>query len=184
VTITFFDILILLALFGGAVVGFYRGFRRQAAVTLMLYVSIVVAALFHPNVSYVLVRLTGQMSYATDVLAFFLLMGLVLGIFFVMLNELTDRDGRDRRPIWHNIVGMVFGFLNAAILCSITLIVLRSAANGEPWIAYAGIQAFLRRQMTRSWMVYVFSPFRRLLLTAVEPWLFGSRLPPLLRNAL
>jgi uncharacterized membrane protein required for colicin V production len=184
VTITFFDILILFALLGGAAMGFYRGFLRQAATTLILYISIVVASLFHRSVSRTLVRLTGQLPHATDVLGFFLLMGLMLGLLFLARRELMSNVNTDRKAIWHNIVGMLFGFLNAAIICAVALVVLRSIVGGDPWLAYRGIQTFLRKQVARSWMVYVFTPFTQLLLTLIEPWLFGNRLPPLLRNAL
>lgn len=183
-TITFFDILILIALLGGAVLGFYRGFLRQAASTLVLYISLVVASIFYPSVSRTLVRLTGQLPQATDVLAFFLLMGLVLGLLLLAIRDLMHGTNPDRMGIWHNIVGMVFGALNAAIVCAVVLIVLRSVSSGEPWPAYGGVQTLLQRQTTRSWMAYVFRPFTRLILALVEPWLFGGRLPPLLRNAL
>jgi membrane protein required for colicin V production len=184
VTITFFDILILLALLSGAVLGFYRGFLRQAAATLILYISIVVAALFYRSVSRTLVRLTGQLPHATDVLGFFLIMALMLALLFLIRRELMSGINTDRMAIWQNLVGMIFGFLNAAIVCAVVLIVLRSVTSGDPWAAYAGLQTFVRRQTSRSWMVYVFTPFTRLLLTLIEPWLFGNRLPPLLRNAL
>jgi membrane protein required for colicin V production len=184
VTITFFDILILFALLGGALVGFYRGFLRQATSTLLLYISIVISTIFYRSVSRTLVRLTGQLPHTTDVLGFFLVMAVVLVVLFLVRRELMSNVDADRRPIWHNIVGMVFGFLNAAIICAITIIVLRSIANGASWPAYQGFQNFLRKQTATSWMVYVFTPFTRLLLTLIEPWLFGNRLPPLLRNAL
>ena len=184
VTITFFDILILFALLGGAAVGFYRGFLRQAATTLILYISIVLAALSYRSVSRTLVRLTGQLPNATDVLGFFIVMILAGILLFLMLRELMGNLNTDRQGIWHNIVGMIFGFLNAAIICAVVLIVLRSVSSGETWAAYAGVQTLLRRQTTGSWMAYAFTPFTRLLLRAIEPWLFGNRLPPLLRNAL
>ena len=186
-TITFFDILILFALMGGAAMGFYQGLIRQAAATLILYISIVVSALFYRNLSRFLVRVTGQLPRTTDVLGFFLIMAVMLVLLLLARHELlssTRADDRRRQPIWHNIAGMLFGFLNAAILSSIAVIVLRSAVGGEPWAAYAGVQTMLRKGLDRSWMVYAFRPFTRLLLTLIEPWLFGNQLPPLLRNAL
>ena len=183
-TITFFDILVLFALLGGAAIGFFRGFLRQAASTLILYISMVVASLFYPSISRTLVRLTGQLPYATDVLGFFLLMGLMMTLLFLARGELMSNINTDRQGIGHNLAGMVFGFLNAAIVCAVGLIVLRSVVNGDPWPAYRGLQTFIRKQTSSSWMVYVFTPFTRLLLALIEPWLFGNRLPPLLRNAL
>ena len=183
-TITFFDILILMALLGGAVLGFFRGFLRQASATLILYISIVVASLFYRSVSRTLVRLTGQLPQATDVLGFFLLLALVMVLLFLALRDLMRGANTDRMAIWQNIVGMVFGVLNAAIVCAVVLVVLRSTSSGDPWAAYGGVQTFFRNQISRSWMAYALTPFTRLLVSLIEPWLFGGRLPPLLRNAL
>ena len=186
-TITFLDILILFGLMGGAAMGFFQGLIRQAAATLILYISIVVSALFYRNLSRFLVRVTGQLPRTTDVLGFFLIMAVMLVLLLLARHELlssTRADDRRRQPIWQNIAGMLFGFLNAAILCSIAVIVLRSVVGGEPWAAYAGMQTMLRKGLDRSWMVYAFRPFTQLLLTLIEPWLFGNQLPPLLRNAL
>ena len=183
-TITFFDILILFALLGGAALGFFRGFLRQAAATLILYISIVVASLFYRSVSRTLVRLTGQLPQATDVLGFFLLLILTMVLLFLARRDLIRDANTDRMPIWQNILGMVFGVLNAALVCAVVLIVLRSVSSGDPWPAYGGLQTFLRRQTTRSFLAYVFRPFTWLILTLIEPWLFGGQLPPLLRNAL
>ena len=183
-TITFFDILLLLGLLGGAMLGFYRGFLRQAAATVILYLSIVVAALFYRNVSRVLVRWTGQLPQATDVLGFFLLLGLTLGLLFVIRYELMGNVDTAKQKIWSNIAGMLFGFLNAAIICAVVVMIIRSVSNGDPWPAYGGMQRYLRRQTSSSWMAYTFTPFSRLLLALIEPLLFGNRLPPLLRNAL
>ena len=59
-TITFFDVLILFALLGGAAMGFFRGFVRQAAATLIIYISVVVASIGYSGVSRTLSRMTGQ----------------------------------------------------------------------------------------------------------------------------
>jgi membrane protein required for colicin V production len=184
VTFTFFDFLILLALLGGAAFGFYRGFVRQAAATLIIYVGVVVASLFYRSVGRTLARLTGQSSTATDVLAFFLLLSFVMVLLFLARRDLMRDVNDSRMAIWQNIVGMVFGMLNAAILSAVAIIVLRSVTAGDPWPAYGGLQTMLRKGLGRSWLAYLFTPFSRLIILLVEPWLFGGQLPPLLRNAL
>jgi uncharacterized membrane protein required for colicin V production len=184
VTVTLFDILIVLALFGGAVLGFYRGVFRQAAMTLILYVSTVVAAISYRSVSRTLVRVTGQTAAATDVLAFFVVMLVMILLLLLISRDLLSNIETQRFGIWVNIAGMVFGFLNSALLVAVVLIVLRSAVSGDEWIGYAGVQAFVSRQLTRSWLVYMFGPFLELLLNLIEPWLFGYPMPPLLLRAL
>jgi uncharacterized membrane protein required for colicin V production len=184
VTITFFDVLIVLGLLGGAVLGFYRGVFRQAAMTLILYISTVVAALSYRSVSRTLIRITGQRPAATDVLGFFLVMAVMMLLLWLISRDLISNIEARRFGIWVNIAGMVFGFLNAAIVAAVVLIVLRSATAGEEWLGYQGVQAFTQRQLNRSWMVYMFRPFLQLILRLVEPWLFGHPMPPLLTNAL
>jgi uncharacterized membrane protein required for colicin V production len=183
VYITLFDILILLAFLGGAVLGFYRGFFRQAAATLVIYLSLVVATLSYRGLGRMLMGLTGQSLGATDVLAFALVMAIMLVLLTLISRDLLGHIEVERMGIWVSISGMVFGVLNATIICAVALIVLRSATGGAEWPGYAGFQVFLRRQATRSWMAYVLRPFMQLLLAVVEPWLFGHDLPPLLMNA-
>jgi uncharacterized membrane protein required for colicin V production len=183
VGITFFDILILLALFGGAVLGFYRGLFRQAAMTLIIYISTVIAALSYRSLGRTLGQITGQTSGATDVLAFLLVMGIMVLLLALISRDLLGHIDVDRMGIWVNIGGMIFGFVNAAIVVAVLLIVIRSATSGGEWVGYSNVQAFLRRQVTRSWMAYALGPFMRLMLALIQPWLFGHSLPPLLSDA-
>jgi membrane protein required for colicin V production len=183
VYITLFDILILLALLGGAALGFYRGFFRQASATLVIYLSLVVATLSYRGMSRALMGMTGQSLGATDVLAFALVMIIMLVLLTLISRDLLGHIQAERMGMWVSISGMAFGMLNAAIICAVALIVIRSATSGPDWPGYAGLQIFLRRQATRSWLAYVLSPFMRLMLAIVRPWLFGHDLPPLLQNA-
>lgn len=181
--ITLFDILILIALLIGAALGFFRGFFRQATATLAIYLSLVVTTLSYRGLSRLLMGLTQQPSRSTDVLAFFLVLIIMLVLLLLIGQDLLSHVDIKRMGIWVNISGMVFGVLNAAIVCAVVLIVVRSTTNGVEWPGYAGLQAFLRRQVMRSWMAYILRPFMHMLLAVVKPWLFGHNLPPLLLNA-
>ena len=164
--------------------GFYRGLLRQAAATLILYISLVVASLFYVDLSRVLARWTGQPHQATDLLSFFLFLIVIMVVLFIGRRDLIRNVNLDRTRIWQNILGMVFGVLNASIVCAVVLIVLRSTTGGEEWYAYQAVQQGLRRMLSRSFMAYIFRPFTYLILNLIQPWLFGGQLPPLLRNAL
>ena len=48
-------------------------------------------------------------------------MGLSLGALFLARRELMGRADDDRVRIWHNLVGMVFGFFNSASRCASVL---------------------------------------------------------------
>lgn len=181
--ITLFDILILLALFAGAALGFFRGFFRQAAATLVIYLSVVMATLAYRSLSRLLVAWTAQSSRATDVLAFFLVLAIMLILLTLISRDLLAHIDIERMGLSVNLGGMLLGVLNATIICAVALIVIRSSIGGADWPGYAGLQAFLQRQVNRSWMAYVLRPFMRLLLTVIQPWLFGHSLPPLLLNA-
>ncbi len=182
VRITFFDILFLLFLLGGAAWGFYRGIFRQAANTLVIYISTIVSTLTYRSFSRLLGS-TGQSASATDVLAFIILMAVTNLLFSLIANDLLKDVHTERMPIWVNLTGMLFGFLNTAIWCAVILIILRSATGGERWAGYEGIQQFIRSQTRGSWMAYGFRPVRYCLLGIIRPWLFGRSLPPLLLKA-
>ena len=72
--VTFFDILFMLSLVGGAAWGFYRGMFRQAATTVVIYVSTIVSTVSYRGLSRMLGSSTGQSATATDMLSFIILM--------------------------------------------------------------------------------------------------------------
>lgn len=182
--ITFFDVLFLLGMVGGAALGFYRGIVRSALGTLVIYIATVISTIGYRSLSRMLVGATGQGGQAADALAFIVL-AVVLTILFTLIGrDLIAHIDTNRMGVWSNIGGMFFGFINAAVWCAVLLIIIRSATGGAEWIGYyGGIQRFFVSQTQNSWMAYVFRPFMRFLLAIIKPWLFGHDLPPLLVNA-
>ena len=175
--ITFFDVLILLAMFGGALWGFYRGFFRQALSTLVIYVSIVLSTLGYRSVSRMISK---QPTSGTDMLSFVLLMVIVSSLLLLMTKDLVGDIDINRMKVWVNVGGMIFGFINTTIWCAVLLIIIRSATGGAPWIGYQGLQDFFQNQTSNSWMARAFGPVMRFLVALIRPWLFGHDLPPLL----
>jgi uncharacterized membrane protein required for colicin V production len=182
--ITFFDVLFLLGMIGGAAMGFYRGLFRSAIGTIVIYVSTVVSTIGYRSLGRLFSGATGQGASASDVLAFVILMAVLNILLRLMTKELTAGIDHERMGIWVNLSGMVFGFVNAAVWCAVLLMIMRSATGGDPWLGYQGVQKFFQEQTHNSWMAYVFRPFMRFLLAIIKPWLFGHELPPLLVNAL
>jgi uncharacterized membrane protein required for colicin V production len=182
--VTFFDVLFLLGMVGGAAWGFYRGLFRSALGTVVIYISMVVSSLGYRSLSRMLSRATEQPAAATDVLAFAILMVVLVILLLLMGRDLMESIDSERMGVWLNITGMVFGFVNAAIICGIVLIVIRYATNGDEWIGYQGVQTFFQNQTRNSWLAFVFRPFLRFLIGVIRPWLFGHDLPPLLVNAI
>jgi uncharacterized membrane protein required for colicin V production len=183
-TVTFFDILILIVVVGGAAWGFYRGVFRQAIGTLAIYISTVVSTVGYRGLSNLISGANKPATPATDTLAFIIMMAVTNLLLALMGNDLVKDIDIRRMGIWVQIGGMAFGFINTAIWCAVLLIILRSATSGEPWIAYQSIQTFFLEQTQNSWMAYVFRPFMRLIAAIVRPWLFGRSLPPLLMSAM
>jgi uncharacterized membrane protein required for colicin V production len=179
--ITIFDIVFLIALIAGAAWGFYRGVFRQARSTLVIYVALVIATVGFRGLSRMLGD-TGEGASATHMLSFIILLSVTALLLTLLTNEMVNELNTDR--IWVMFGGMLFGFVNMAIICATLLIVLRSATGGSPWIGYEGIQQFIQQQTRGSWMAYLFRPFMRFLLTILQPWLFGRTLPSLLWEAL
>lgn len=182
--VTFFDVLFLLGMIGGAALGFYRGLFRSAVGTLVIYASTVVSTVSYRGLSRMITGATGQASAAADVAAFIGLLGILVILFTLIGRDLIASIDSERMGIWVNIGGMLFGFVNAAVVCAVVLIVIRSAVGGPEWFGYKGVQSFFRSQTYDSWMAFVFRPFMRFLLAIIRPWLFGHDLPPLLVNAL
>ena len=112
--ITFFDILILIVLLGGAAWGFHRGIIRQAASTLVLYISTVISAKAYRGLSRLL-SVTGQSTAATDMLSFIILMVVMNVLFSLIFNDLLSHMDSRRMPIWMNVGGMLFGFRSRSL---------------------------------------------------------------------
>jgi uncharacterized membrane protein required for colicin V production len=182
--VTFFDVLFMLGLVGGAAWGFYRGTFRQAATTVVIYVSTIVSTVSYRGLSRMLGSSTEQSATATDMLSFIILMVVTNVLLALITNDLLSHIEIDRMRIWVNFGGMIFGFINAAIWCSMILMILRSATSGEEWFGYEGVQQFFINQTRGSWMAFIFRPFMRFLLTIIRPFMFGRDLPPLLLYAL
>ena len=181
--ITFFDVLFLFLLLGGAALGFYRGVFRQAATTVVIYVSTVVSTLTYRGLARLLTN-SGPPNAATNMLSFILVMGMLILLFLLMINDLIGHIDISRMRIWVNFGGMLFGFVNTALICAVLLMIIRSATGGDEWVGYEPVRQFFRNQTRGSWMAYLFRPFMSFVLTIVKPWLFGNELPPLLINSL
>lgn len=182
-TITLFDILILITLVGGAAWGFYRGVFRQVISMLAIYVSTVVSTLAYRGLSSLISGAEGP-TPASDILAFVIMMATLNLLLALIGNDLVKEIETRRMGIWVHIGGMILGFFNTAIWCAVLLIIIRSATGGEPWIAYPGVQDFFQGQTRNSWMAYTFRPFMRFIVAIIEPWLFGRSLPPLFTSAI
>lgn len=181
--VTLFDVLILLALIGGAAWGFYRGIFRQAATTLVIYISTVVSTLTYRGLSKLISGASNPSSATTDMLAFVIVMVVLNIAFAVFVNDILKDFEPKKLGMWVNLGGILFGVLNAIIWCAVLLIIVRYAIGGGPWIGYEGLQQSLRRQLDLSFMATIFRPFMQIVVAAIRPWMFGRTLPPLLMTA-
>ena len=179
--VTLFDVLILLAVFGGGFYGFSRGFFSQAVGTISIYISTVISTLSYRGLSRLLSGSTGQPSLSTDMLAFILLMVVIYTMFVLLGRELTMEIDIETMGIWVNLGGMIFGLINTVLLCALLLIIIRSG-TADKWYGYDNFRLFLYRQTYGSWMAFTFQPAMRLLLITVKPWMFGGELPRLLKT--
>ncbi len=181
-SVTLFDILMMGGLVAGAAWGFGRGLFRQAAGVLVIYLATIISTLAYRGLGNLIGR--GNPSPPIYLLAFLILMVVMNLLLSLIFNDLLKTLDERRFGTWANIGGMIFGFINAGIWCTVLMIITRAACGGDPWVGYQGFQQFLQRQTYGSVMSFVLSPFMRLLLLLVQPWLFGHSLPPLLLYAL
>jgi len=181
--VTLFDILIILFLLAGAAWGFYRGLFRQAATTLVIYISTVASTLSYRGLSRLISGRNVPASATTDMLAFVIVMAVFNIALAVLINDLLKDLEPRKLGMWVHLSGIVFGVLNAIIWCAVLLIIVRYAIGGGPWIGYEKLQSSLSRQLNASFMVTIFRPLMQIVIAAIRPWMFGHSLPPLLLNA-
>lgn len=181
--VTLFDVLILLALIGGAAWGFYHGIFRQAATTLVIYISTVVSTLTYRGLSRLISGASSPASATTDMLAFVIVMAILNISLAIFVNDILKDFEPKKLGMWVNLGGIVFGMLNAIIWCAVLLIFVRYSVGGGPWIGYEALQQSLSRQLDFSFMATIFRPIMQIIIAAIRPWMFGRTLPPLLLTA-
>jgi len=175
-----FDVLISLALIGGVVYGFVRGFVRMVLSLLVLYVCTVLAMAFYPwlgaRVSYLS---NGQMPQTVNEAVAFLL---ILVPSAAIINFALSRAFRDTqlpgiRQV-DQLGGLVIGFVLVAVWIGLVLLAIAFVFN-TPGFGSDSFRGNVLAYLQSSRLVPIFGNVLPIAFATLKPWMPRGQLPDL-----
>ena len=124
----FFDVLIVMALIGGAAWGFIKGVIHQAIGLGMIYVSILAATLSYSIIAPILRKLVKLEAKTAAAVAFLLLLIIVLNLLGIALRRVRKAEFKMLRLV-NQLGGMTFGFITTCIWIALIVAMLHYATS-------------------------------------------------------
>jgi uncharacterized membrane protein required for colicin V production len=165
-----FDFLILLALLGGAALGFVRGLVRMALSLLVLYVAAVVAMTAHVTAGRWIGYITSLPKTISQGLGFLLLLAVTaIALNFVLRKTYRDTELPGIRQI-DQLGGMIIGFFLATIWIGFSILVI-AFILGTPFNEDSALRLNLIGFFQSSNLIPVFYKFLPIALATLKPWM-------------
>jgi uncharacterized membrane protein required for colicin V production len=165
-----FDFLIVLALLGGAALGFIRGLVRMALSLLVLYVAAVVAMAAHVWLGRWVGYITSLPKTVSQGIGFLLL----LAVTAIVLNFILRKTYRETelpgiRQI-DQLGGMIIGFFLATLWIGFSILAI-AFIMGTPVDEPSGLRLNLVGYFQSSNLIPVFYAFLPIALATLKPWM-------------
>jgi uncharacterized membrane protein required for colicin V production len=165
------DVLIIIVLAIGTVVGFFKRLLRKAMNIAALYIATLLAMQFYFPLGKWMSELTSTSLKTTRALSF----SLILVITDILLNFLARCAYKDTRLPFLGYLdqmgGLLIGFASTCAWISLAIPLL----SGVPWLPF---KASLYEAIRSSALVSFFDNLLPLLLATLRPWLPGG-IPPI-----
>lgn len=165
-----FDFLIILALVGGAALGFVRGLVRMALSLLVLYVAAVVAVVGYEFAGRWISYITTLPTIVSQGLGFLFLLALTAIVLnFVLRKTYRDTELPGIRQI-DQLGGMIIGFFLATIWIGFSILAIAyilGAPTGEDSALRLNLVGFFQS----SNLIPVFYQFLPIALATLKPWM-------------
>ena len=176
----FFDVLIVLALIGGAAWGFIKGVIHQAFGLGMIYVSIVFATIFYSVIAPPLARLVKLEAKTAAAVSFLLLLVIALNLLALALRRPRKAEFKVLRLV-NQLGGMTFGFVITCVWVALIIAMLYYATStpidwqdpGKQQLATLNWESIRRTFATglhRSPLVNAFQTILPLIIGSVSPF--------------
>jgi uncharacterized membrane protein required for colicin V production len=166
------DFLVIIALCGGTLVGFFRGLIRSVVNLLVLYLVSVVAAFSYPAIGSWLIHVfpgTSQQLRNADAFLFVLLL-LYNTITLSLRPSLKDRFREPPFPgVFDKLGGLVVGFFLTSIWIGLALMLAQFLLS-VPWVNMEGIRVVLARLVATSATGGLFRGLLPYAVLALKPW--------------
>lgn len=179
-----YDLLLLLVLFGGLIAGFNLGLVRQALSIVGLIFGLVLASTYHGRLTTLVNRLLGESeSLSRDAMLFFVVFALVwvaviVGTYFSFrtaprfLPEAPDR-----------LIGMLLGLVTGIVVALVATLLIDYGTE-VPWPQWNGVRRFIQSGMEASLLRPVLATMTGALVDTLERFAGDNVIPPFFLNAL
>jgi uncharacterized membrane protein required for colicin V production len=165
-----FDFLIVLALLGGAALGFVRGLVRMALSLLVLYVAAVVATIGYEFAGRWIRYITTLPKTISQGLGFLFLLALTAIVLnFVLRKTYRDTELPGIRQI-DQLGGMIIGFFLATLwigFCILVIAFILGAPVGEDSVLHMNLVNYFQS----SNLIPIFYSFLPIALATLKPWM-------------
>lgn len=173
------DVLLIIILCVGTVIGFFHGLLRTVVHIVILYAVTVVAAFAYPIVGnwlrYVFPGTSDQLRNADAFLFLVLLLFNIFALYFRQIFKTRERraathaQGPGMRGFLDKLGGMVFGFFLTAVWIGIALLVARFLLSVS-WLQVDEVRFSLLRGLHSSSLAALFERLLPYAVATLKPW--------------
>ncbi len=176
--INWLDVLIILTLISGMVIGYIQGTLRQLIWLVALYVAVIIAGQYHPLLAYYIAQVSHDtVLVVTEVIAFFIVLFVSAVVLSLIAGDILRHLSQKRVGILSRLGGGLLGLLAAAIFVSVSLIALRFMTA----TVWSGTAETFRNGLIQAYqasnVVLLFRVFFLFVLQTLRPWM--PNLPPI-----
>jgi len=166
-----FDILILLGIATGGIIGFIRGFLHQVVGIVSLYLSLILAVYLHRPLAQLLRFLFPNFSReANQSVGFLFILIIMLNVFSYIGKEIREAGGWSVGATLQYLGGMVLGFILACFWISLAVTFL-SLVTRYSWLRWDSFRQIIRHGLRSSALVGVFQNLFPVIMHTLLPWI-------------
>lgn len=166
-----FDLFILLLIFGAMFLGFSQGLVRQLFNMVGVYFGLVVASYFHPAVTRWATRIMGQTeSFSREAILFFMVFALIWALFNIGAYVSFRTAPKFLPATMDSLVGMLVGLFTGSLVALVAALLL-NYATAVPWPQSNGFREAISSAIELSALRPLIGTMIPTLVNLIEPWI-------------
>lgn len=166
------DLLLIIMLLIGMVVGYAQGLIRQIIGLAAVYVALVIATQFFIPLSQAISSLTlNQPSTLSNATSFFVILLIVIILLNILGQDAFRRVRFSVVPLLDRLGGMILGVVSMWVLLTVVVNVLTFAINAQSWGTAESYRFILDNGISNSRVAAVTDTTLPMIVAAIRPWL-------------
>ncbi len=166
-----FDLVLVVIVLVGVIVGYVQGLLRQLTGLLALYIGLVMASYFHGVVERWIDFFAPKMAdVAQESLAFMAILAVVYAILHWLGRQAFPETRLAALGVLDQLGGMVIGFLMVGVQIAVGILILRFV-SGVSWIRGDTVRLAFAQAIQTSPLVPAFQTYLAFVARTILPWL-------------